>query len=480
MIFYKKFKFHFAGSAFAFIFMAYSCSTSPPDTQTVSASEGSRPMELLAERPPMGWNSFDAFGASVTEADVMANADMMAGLLKVYGWEYVVVDYCWFFPHSGAQGDPDQKEGFLPSFSMDEYGRLYPAPDKFPSSAEGLGFKVLADYVHDKGLKFGIHMMRGIPREAVSINTKIQGTALGATDIADTSSICRWLNAMYGVDMSAEGAQSYYNSIFDLYACWGVDYVKVDDLLEVRPDGSSQLHHAEIAAIRKAIEQCGRPMVFSFSPGNNTPLEDAEFLSEQTNLWRISGDFWDSWEALKKQFERCNAWSGYTGKGHWPDADMLCLGRLNRRGPGPGLERMTRLNTDEQQTMLSLWCMFRSPLMMGGDLSLIDKQTRALLSNPEVLAINQNSENNRQYTRTGSRVIWIADVPGTGDKYLGFFNIGEEADEITFDLQDFFGNQECRIRDLWQRQDLENTSTIFRKRLEPHASALYRIGILTE
>jgi len=449
-------------------------------TGTPTGPDKERPPEktpwMMAETPPMGWNSFNSYGASVTEEEVKANADVMSSLLKEFGWEYIVVDYCWFFPHSGAMGDPDQKAGFSPSFHMDAYGRLFPAPDKFPSSVGGAGFKPLADYVHSKGLKFGIHVMRGIAREAVAKNTQVLGASVDAEDIVNTASTCSFLNAMYGVDMSKEGSQEYYNSLFELYASWGVDYVKVDDLLKVEGGGKSQLHHDEIEAIRNAIDQCGRPMVFSFSPGNNTPLADGDFLAKNTNLWRISSDFWDHWESLKRQFTLCHEWSKHSGPGHWPDADMLSLGRMNRRGPGPGLERKTNFTPDEQKTMLSLWCIFRSPLMMGGDLSVIDKQTRTLMSNPEVLAVNQNSTNNHQLYRKGAQVAWVADLPGSADKYIGFFNIGEEDELLELDLNELGLEMNCLIRDLWARNDLGKFKGSFSQIISPHASGLFRIS----
>ncbi|MGQ9620817.1 MAG: glycoside hydrolase family 27 protein, partial [Bacteroidales bacterium] len=218
-----------------------------------------------AQRPPMGWNSFDCYGASVNEAEVRANADMMAAHLKDYRWEYIVVDYCWFFPYTGAMGDPAQDKNFKPSFNLDKYGRLHPAVDKFPSSAGGKGFKPLADYVHSKRLKFGIHVMRGIPRQAVAINHLVKGTGFRAKDICDQNSICRWLNAMYGVDMNKAGYQEYYNSLLELFALCGVDYIKVDDI-------ANPYRVPEIEAIRKAIDKCGREIVLSLSPGE-TPLQ---------------------------------------------------------------------------------------------------------------------------------------------------------------------------------------------------------------
>jgi len=228
-----------------------------------------------AKTPPMGWNSWDCYGPTVTESEVKANADYMAANLKQHSWEYIVVDISWFVENDKAGGYNESE----PIYTMDEYGRMMPAVKKFPSAADGNGFKTLADYIHSKGLKFGIHLMRGIPVLAVKNNCPIMGPELKAGEIYSDKLQCGWLHDMYTIDTLKTGAQEYYNSIFNLYASWGVDYVKVDDL-------SRPYHHGEIAMIRKAIDQSGRPMVFSTSPGA-TPLEKAGHLMNHANMWRI-------------------------------------------------------------------------------------------------------------------------------------------------------------------------------------------------
>lgn len=434
----------------------------------------------LAQTPPMGWNSYNCYGATVTEEEVKANADFMAQHLKDYGWEYIVIDYCWFYPHPGALNNPPQNEKYAPRLAMDDYGRLWPALDRFPSAADGKGFKPLADYVHSKGLKFGIHVMRGIPRQAVEVdNSPILGTSKKAKDITNTSSVCAWLNSMYGVDMSKDGAQEYYDSLFQLYAEWGVDYVKVDDLLYVTgygtPDQKGNYHKDEMAAIRQAIDKCGRPMVFSQSPGNSAPVEDAEFLKAHTNLWRISEDFWDEWPQLKHQFPLCEKWAAHIGPGHWPDADMLQLGRLSRRGPN-GAERDSRFTPAEAKTHMTLWCIARSPLMFGGDLSMIMPATYRLITNRDVIEVNQHSENNRQLFRRGNHAAWVADVPDSPDKYLALFNLGEDAETPVYTLlADMEINGSCSIKDVWSGQNLGEFKKDFYPVIESHGAGLYRL-----
>lgn len=353
----------------------------------------------------MGWNSWDNFGTTITEKQAREQADAMAKYLLPAGYDIFTVDIQWYEPnsegHSYKAGAP---------LEMDAYSRLVPAVKKFPSAADGVGFKALADYVHSKGLKFGIHIMRGIPRQAVRDNTPILGTNARAADIANTRSVCSWNPDMYGVDMSKPGAQEYYDSLFKLYASWGVDFVKCDDIS--RPYNDGQL--AEIEAIRKAIDKTGRPIALSLSPGD-TPIERGEHVRNHANMWRISDDFWDRWEPLHGMFGRLEKWTKYRANGAWPDADMLPFGIVEQGRP-------TRFTKDEQTLCMTLWCIARSPLIFGGDMTKMDDFTLALLTNPEVIDVNQKSENNRQLSSKNDLVVWAADVPGSKDRYVALFN----------------------------------------------------------
>lgn len=420
-----------------------------------------------ASAPPMGWNSYDCFGAAVNEAEVKGNAKMMEVHLKDAGWEYVVIDYCWYYPYVGALNNPPQTDDFSPSFSMDKYGRLLPAVDRFPSASKGKGFKEIGDYIHSLGLKFGIHIMRGIPREAVAKKLPIKGTGYTADQITDYTS-CAWLNNMYGLDMDKPGAQEYYNSLFELYAKWGVDYVKVDDI-------ASPFREKEITGYRKAIDNCGRPMVLSLSPGE-APLGEAEFLKNHANLWRISGDFWDDWEALEKQFERTHKWEKYIGAGHWPDADMIPFGMLSRRGPEVDIEHRSRFTDNEKYTLMTLWSICRSPLMYGGDLMLMRPIELNLLTNKEVLKVNQNSTNNHQIFRKENQVAWLAAIPNSNDKYLALFNLGEEVEKIEVNLNEVGFTNKTKVRDLWQHKELGEFEGSISPEVEPHGSVLFRIS----
>ena len=373
---------------------------------TASAAETPLAFRDWAPTPPMGWNSWDCFGTTVTEAQTKAQADCMAAQLKAHGWQYVVVDIQWYEPD--ARSHAYRADAVL---SMDGFGRLQPALNRFPSAANGAGFTALANYIHTLGLKFGVHLMRGIPRQAVERNLPIKGTALHAQDIANRADICPWNPDMFGVDTTKPGAQEYYNSVFDLFASWGIDYVKVDDISRPYFD-----HQKEIEAVRRAIDQTGRPIVLSLSPGE-TALAAADHVAAHANLWRISDDFWDRWLALREQFSRLRDWNAHRRPGAWPDADMLPLGVINLG------ERTTRFTPDEQRTLMTLWSIARSPLMHGGDLTKTDAATLALLTNDEVLAVNQHSTNNRPLFERDEFVAWTADLPDSPDKVLAVFNL---------------------------------------------------------
>jgi hypothetical protein len=356
----------------------------------------------------MGWNSWDCFGAGVNEQQTLANADYMENHLKSHGWNIVTVDIQWYEPL--AHTTEYRKSAWL---QMDANGRLLPAPNRFPLTKESHSFKPLADAIHAKGLKIGVHLLRGIPRQAVYQNVPILGgEGARAADIADTRSICFWNGDMFGVDMSKPGAQAFYDSVFALLASWEIDLVKVDDL-------SAPYHQPEIEAIRKAIDKAGRPIIFSTSPGP-APLEKGDHIATHANMWRISGDFWDSWPALYEQFARLSNWTPFRGPGHWPDADMLPLGNVRawqRR------DNWTHFTPDQQTLLMTLWSIARSPLILGGNLPNNDEATLALLTNDEVIAVNQKSQNNHQVFNRDDRIAWVADVPASRDKYVALFNV---------------------------------------------------------
>lgn len=374
----------------------------------------------LATTPPMGWNSWDCFGLDVTEAEVRANAEYMARELKSFGWEYVVVDLGWYAPGANPA---NYKQKNIP-MQVDEYGRLTPLEDRFPSSAGGRGFAPLAEYVHSLGLKFGIHIMRGMPWIAAEQNMPIKGSTARCGEIAEESDQCLWYNSMYGIDCTKEGAQEYYDSLVELYSEWGVDFIKADDMGTWDGEGlNSPLRTDEMEALAESIEKHGNNMVLSISPGA-AYIGNAYLLSRNAHMWRISCDFWDDWEALKRQFPRCKAWAQRRVEGTWPDADMLPLGKIGIRGE-VGSARETNFTEVEQVTLMSLWSIFRSPLMFGGDLPQTSDFAKSLITNEQVIAINQHSKNNREISADESLIIWGAESCDEKTEYRALFNIGD-------------------------------------------------------
>lgn len=362
----------------------------------------------------MGWNSWDCFGPTVTEAEVKANTDYMAAHLKPFGWDYIVVDIRWYVGNDKAHGYNETD----PDYTLDEWGRFQPAVNRFPSAAGGRGFKPLADYIHSKGLKFGIHIMRGIPVLAVKRNLPVKGTSTTAAAIYTEKDQCRWLHDMYTVVPGKPGAQEYYNSLFELYASWGLDFVKVDDL-------SSPIYFSEeVEMIRKAIDRTGRKIVLSTSPGE-TPVAHARHVQQHANMWRTVGDFWDSWGQLKEHFDVFDRWNKWRAYGAYPDGDMLPLGRLGIRAER-GNPRMTAFTRDEQYTLMTLWSIFKSPLFFGGNLPDNDPFTLSLLTNKAVLDVLKGSKNNRPLYNDADKAAWAADGPDGKSKYLALFNKADQ------------------------------------------------------
>ncbi|MFC0202873.1 glycoside hydrolase family 27 protein [Novosphingobium soli] len=414
----------------------------------------------LAPRPPMGWNSWNSFAGTITEAQALETAAIMRETLLPSGYDVFTVDIQWYEPEASSYTYNSN-----PVPALDAHGRLVPAPNRFPSSTRGRGFAPLAQKVHAMGLRFGIHVMRGIAREAVKRNLPVYSArGVRAQDIADTSSICSWNPDMYGVDMAQPGAQDYYDGLFRLYASWGVDFVKMDDMS--RPYDA---HAPEIEAAARAIARCGRPMVLSLSPGE-TPVLRGDHVRRHAQMWRISDDFWDEWPQLEAQFTRLENWTPFRGPGAWPDADMLPLGRLALG------DRDTRFTPDEQRTLMTLWSIARSPLIMGGDLRHLDAATLALLTNPEVLAVNQASRDNRpHFVEDGVRV-WSATREDGTARYLAVFNTGKDARDIRVPLDLVGAGSKAVVRDLWQRRDLGRVQGTLVASLAPHASALYSLA----
>lgn len=423
-----------------------------------------------ALKPPMGWNSWDCYGAAVNEEQLLGNAQYIADNLKKYGLEYVVCDIQWYEPKAVS----NTYNNFA-DLEMDEYSRLIPAVNRFPSSANGKGFAPIAEKIHNMGLKFGIHILRGIPRQAVHLNTKIKNSTHTAREIASQYSLCPWNTDMYGVNCKAEGAQEYYNSLFELYASWGVDFVKVDDIAntEISPNNPYSAKE-EIEMIRHAIDNCGRDVVLSLSPGPAV-ISEAFHLSQNANMWRMTGDFWDQWDKLYDMFRRCEQWADHVKPGCWPDCDMLPIGKISKtEGCHGERDRYSNFTYDEQKTMMTLWSIFRSPLILGGELRENRPQELELITNCDIIDINQYSTDNRQLRRTAQEAIWTC-LDKCGNRVIAIFNISDFEREISADLAAYGFEDTYTGTELWTKEVYNDICNNFTVSIPAHSVKIVRL-----
>lgn len=434
-------------------------------------------MKYRMKKAPMGWNSYDYYDTAVNEEQVKANADYMAAHMKEAGWEYIVVDIEWYAKDAGTMRDKYQYIPFGDE-EIDEYGRLLPAVNRFPSAADGKGFGPLAAYVHNLGLKFGIHIMRGIPRIAAHQHMPVLGTSVTANEIADPSSICGWNPDMYGVRKDVEGAQEYYDSIINLYAEWGVDYIKCDDICNtnIYPLNPYSAAH-EVEMLQRAIQKSGRDIVLSLSPGPAL-IEKAWHYEKYANMWRITDDFWDNWDLLRNMFDRCELWQNHVAEGSYPDCDMLPLGKI---GKGFGkAERDTNFTKDEQITMMTLWCIFGSPLMIGAELTRLDEWTLDLLTRKEILKFVSNDYVGKQFEKNEDYAVWSCLNQKTGEKYIAFFNFTESGLEIKCDLKEVeqFADVKADVssaKELWSQRDTAVQGNVLTDTVPSHGARLFEL-----
>ena len=440
-----------------------------------SCSQNLVSQDALAQTPPMGWNSWDGYGTTINEVQVKANAQWMAEHLKAFGWQYVTVDMEWFVSNPTAEGNSKTFQ-----YSLDQNGRYTPAVNRFPSAANGAGFKPLADYIHSLGLKFGIHILRGIPKQAVVKKLPIADSSYSTADGANSSDTCPWNFDNFGTNPAHPAAQAYYDSIATLYASWGVDLVKVDCI------SSHPYNGDDIRMIREALDKAGRPVVLSLSPGP-APVEKLDEMRKYAQMWRISDDIWDIWhndapypKGLGDQFENVAKWAAKSEPGHWPDADMLPFGRLGP-APGWGEPRDTLLSHDEQRMLMTLWVIFPSPLMVGGELPSADAWTLSLLTNPEVIAVDQHSSGNHpvipaEGINTPKTVVWLAQSTSENEQYVAVFNRSKSRVVVRYEWKDLgLAGKTYKLRDLWEHKNLGPASALTAT-LPSHGSLLYRLS----
>ncbi|WP_019027986.1 glycoside hydrolase family 27 protein [Colwellia piezophila] len=432
------------GIALALSLAITGCNSTSPETSGQSLVSAA-PMAQLAQTPPLGWNSFNSYGVYLHEKAALENLEAFAEKLQPHGYEYFVIDAGWYGEFELRPGTLFPAEKHAEEVNLDEYGLLEPSQTYFPG-----GMTPIIDRAHELGVKFGLHMMRGIPRKAVELNLPIKGTKYRARDIADTSSTCGWNNQNYGVDMTKPGAQEYYDSVYQKLADWGVDLLKVDDLTH---------YPKEIAAIKNAIAKTGRPIVYSLSPGGSTNTKDfSHYLN--ANMLRVTHDIWDEQASIERSFEVWRDWQGMARPGFWPDLDMLPFGPLQLMNPagdsakdegtvalaGKGHTRMSEFNQEQMRTFMTQRSLFASPIMMGGDLPTLDAYSLEIITNKDMLACNQTGISATLVKEEDGIEVWGSTTPAVQIQgCMGIFNRSNEVKTISLskewlDFREFYQN----------------------------------------
>ena len=409
----------------------------------------------------------------------------------------------------------------------DEFGRLQPDPNRFPSSMGSQGFKALAAYAHSLGLLFGIHTMRGVSEVAIAQKLPVRGTNYTADEVYDRNGACPWqpgsgdIQRFYSLNMSHPGGQAFYDALYEQYAEWGVDFIKNDvghhtrtalcvhpppfprapsptalpvsalPLARVSRLFPPQCVYAnyvpeQIAGVSRAILRSGREMLYSLSPGDDNN-QWAQNVSSEVSMYRVTGDTWDRWDNIRSHFLSAQHMqpfiahpNGRYGLPSWPDLDMLPLGWLGIEGSNIQPLRLCNLTTDEQQTLMSLWTIFRSPLMYGGDLQHPDAASLALITNTEALRITDASINNAFVVSNATTAVWRADSVDWRTDGLSYFtvhNLMDAPQNVAVSVESVRGVQKaarCTLRDVWAKRDL-GAFTAQSFTLRPHASGLYAL-----
>jgi len=416
----------------------------------------------LERTPVLGWSTWSFIRKHPTADQMKAQALALhnSGLQKI-GYEYVNLDDFWY-QCPGRQGP-----------NVDPYGRWITDASKFPAQGDRDGMKVVADYIHSLGLKFGIYVTPGISKQAVTRNTPIKGTSYTAAQIAEASVAENNYNCkgMVRIDYKKPGAQEYTNSWVDMLAAWGIDYIKLD--------GMTDNNVADVKAWSDAIRHSGRPMVLDVTQGDFT-IALAPILMKYANQWEFAPDVecyrcekggssypLTSWADVAKRFNYVAEWQPYAGPGGFNDYDSLEVGNGSNNG----------LTPVERQTQISLWALGASPLILGVDLTHLDPtDLQKYLENPAVLAVDQDSIAAKRVLSTGNQQVFAKREPN-GDVIVGLFNVGERAEEVSVSTSSVALPEDksgYSAHDLWTGET-KKISTSISSVVPPHGVALYRV-----
>ncbi len=426
----------------------------------------------LAPTPLMGWNSYDSYSIYLHEKAAFENLEAMAVKLKPHGYQYFVIDAGWYYEYKLKEGALFPMERVSKKVSINEYGLLQPSKVYFPN-----GLQQIIDRCHELGLKFGIHLMRGIPRVAVERNLPIEGTQYFARDIADTINICTWSALNYGVDMDKPGAQEYYNSVLTQMANWEVDFIKYDDIVP---------HPKEVDAVIKAIAQCGRPMVLSLSPGGKIDKAHISFF-ENANMLRVTADIWDDKSSIDRILTAWREWQGFSKPNFWIDMDMIPFGKLQVMVPnqridfedtnkkknnskptlnellaGKGSTRWSKFTKNQKRTFITILAMAASPLMVGGDLPTLDEYSLSLVTNNDMLECNQNGVMGKLMYENEGVEIWNTKQKNSKNGWIAILNRTPENVNLQFTLNQLGLdiNASYQFRNIWGNVKINSLNNI--------------------
>ncbi len=409
--------------------------------------------------PFLGWNSYNCYGIHINEKLTWENLEAFIQKLKPHGYEYFVLDAGWYKHYDLKKGEAWPTDGDKSHLTMDEFGRFIPTPGYFPN-----GFKAIVDYAHKHGVKFGLHLMRGISRQAVEKNLPIKGTKYFARDIANVKDTCNWSNLNYGVDMDKPGAQEYYNSIVELVASWGVDFLKYDDIVH-KP--------REINAVANAIEKTGKRIVLSISPGDDIDPKNFDTY-KRADMIRISRDIWDLKEDIEISFDRWDKMLPYADKGFWLDMDMIPFGHIrvdypiskNKLKSGRGYERMDYFSYAQKKSFITQRAMAASPLFMGGALTTSPKSVFELITDHDMLACNQNGVTGKLVTRISDYSekvdIWKTPVKNNDNEgWIGVFNRKAYLELIKIDKEKLGLKPKMKysLYDIWGKKIIDDADS---------------------
>ncbi len=408
----------------------------------------------LSIRPAMGWSSWSFVRRWPTEAKIKAQADaMVSSGLVAHGFRYVNLDD--FYQACDSNG-----------FKVDSYGRWAVDTTKFPS-----GMKALGDYIHAKGLKFGLYVTPGIAKNAVTANTPVQGTSYHAQDIADTGKTEKNYNCknMYYLDYSKPGAQAFIDSWAKLFASWGVDYLKIDGV------GAQDI--PDVQAWDKALRASGRPINYALS--NNLPIANATTWRQLANSWRTQGDVEcycgpgpngsgypiTDWSHVSARFDKVAAWQPYAGPGGWNDYDSLEVGNGDQIG----------LTADQRRSMFTLWAIGASPLLLGTDLTALTSTDKAMLFNDRLIGVDQDGVAASRIVDSGVNQVFRK-KEASGDYVVALFNTGTSGSStvsVSWSQVGFSGSGD--VTDLWSGKHTGTVSGSYSATLRPGETRLIRV-----